>query len=959
MGRTHNSIPLQRSIGTKLLAGVLVAALAPLLLLAITSYREQRAVALEDAFDRLEGAASAQVTQLERLVESDREIAGLFTSTPSLRAVLAGSGDAEALEAGLDGAVDEIPRLLAMTVVDTDDRIVATTDPTGATKLLESGIGPDDGGEILGVVTTDRRGDPIALSSFPVVVDGVTIGAVVIETDATAIGDLATNYEGLSATGETNVAQIGIGGEPEFIAPLRFDGDGATPTALPAAPATDPVVAALAGAAGRLGDVVDYRGETVLAVTRSVDGPGWGVVVKIDRAEALAGTESFRDALAGAWALGSVMVLLLGYLFARWVSRPVHRLTAAAEAVAAGDLEIRAESDRADELGALAAAVNTMTDSLVNAAVEEASRTGELETLNRQLSESEARVRAIFESAAEGIVHCDERGTILEFNQAAEEIFQRPAHEALGLPIASVLGVVSNSDGGRTIFDPTAALFDQAGHPGGDAAEMVARRAQGAALPVEVSVSRVEMGDTVSYTALIRDISERAAYERRLAEMATQDGLTGLPNRELLTSKLEIALVACEERVAGVSVLFIDLDRFKLVNDAWGHAAGDSLLRLVSRRLHHVLRAGDTIARVGGDEFVVLAANIPDASTAIGLGERLLGSLQEPFELGGSTTYVTASIGIATTFSSDTTADDLISQADVAMYRAKQAGRSRLEVFDSHMRSRVQARHELDTELRKAIDAGELDVHYQPIMRLDDGGFSGVEALVRWTHSDMGVVSPGEFVPAAEESGLIVPMGRFVLDRVCRQLAEWQQRYPATDFQISVNLSAREVMQTDCVEVVHAALLRHAADPRGLTVEVTESVLVTDATTAIENLRRLRGLGVKIALDDFGTGYSSLTYLRDMPVDIVKIDREFIAELEYDRGESTVVALVLGLGESMGHAVVGEGIETQEQHDEFVRLGGRLAQGFLYARPQPAERVEALLWPAEVIDLETLDETRS
>jgi len=450
---------------------------------------------------------------------------------------------------------------------------------------------------------------------------------------------------------------------------------------------------------------------------------------------------------------------------------------------------------------------------------------------------------------------------------------------------------------------------------------LYARRSSGERVPIRVSVSRVDRDGEGSFHALVRDVSESVDFERRLWESAHYDGLTGLPNRDLFVAELDQALESRREGggdAAAPAVLFIDLDRFKVVNDPWGHAAGDELLKIVSSRLRNAIREGDLLARFGGDEFVVMARADGGAAELVALGRRIIRDLESPFRLGDNVTYVGASVGLALADRSGVSANDLVSHADVAMYAAKAAGRGRVAVFGNAMREKVQSRHRVQTELRHAVDSGELRVHYQPIVNLLSGEFEGAEALVRWEHPTRGLIGPAEFIPIAEETGLITKVGRVVLREVARQIADWRTRGGGTR-RIAVNLSAREIMDPTIVD-------------------------------------RLRCAGVLIALDDFGTGYSSLTYLRDMPVDIVKIDRRFVEELTSGNAESSIAAMVLGLGRTMGLNVIAEGVETSGQHEQLIAVGGTHAQGFLYARPAPAAEVANLLWPAEVtLDISAIE----
>jgi diguanylate cyclase (GGDEF)-like protein/PAS domain S-box-containing protein len=936
------SVPRRRSIRTKLTVAVLVAALSPLAIVALVSYNSQETIAVENAFERLEGIAAAQVGQLEGIVSADREIAEVLVTQTSIRHGLV-SADLTQVEIALKVAVAEIDRLQSVLVIDMASNAVAASDASAVERVEAVRSRSTMDGSFEGVVVEGAGGEPVVLSATPVVVDGERVGFVIIETSLDAIAALATNYAGLSETGETSVAQLGPDGGAEFIAPLRFKDGAVLNLVIPASAAEAPITLAMAGEESRFDGVPDYRQKDVLAVTRSVEGPGWGVVVKIDRAEALSGLASFRNALMGALFVGALLVIVLATLFARWITRPIERVTNAAVAVASGDLDRRAHIRSRDEIGALAHAVATMADTLVDSAETETKRSSELEFVNAQLATSDARVRSIVDNAAEGIIACDRHGIIQRANEAAGSIVGLHPDFLTGNCFGTYFGMAAQTE---DAFVPMREnILEWIYQQPQEVVGLYARHDDGRRVPIRLALSRVDQGGEVFYTALVRDVSESLEFERRLWESAHYDGLTGLPNRELFLAELDHALT---EREAGTStaVLFVDLDRFKAVNDAWGHAAGDQLLELVAVRLNNSLRDHDLLARFGGDEFVIMARGSGDLGELAELGRRIIRELESPFHLGEHTTYIGASVGLAMADSDDTSADDLVSQADVAMYGAKAGGRGRVLVFDAEMRERVQKHHVVHTELKRAIDEHQFEVHYQPIVALRSGEFVGAEALVRWNHPERGMIAPDEFIPVAEETGLVNSIGRIVLQSVARQIVGWSSRSGGSP-RIAVNMSAREVMDPTIVQSVLGILEDAGAPPTRLTIEVTESVLMTDAQTAIENLGRLRAAGIQIALDDFGTGYSSLTYLRDMPVDIVKIDRRFISELSESGPEASIAAMVLGLGRTMGLVVVAEGVETSAQHARLLEVGGTYAQGYLYARPGPPEQIADLLWPSD------------
>ncbi|HEX4776336.1 MAG TPA: PAS domain S-box protein, partial [Acidimicrobiia bacterium] len=441
---------------------------------------------------------------------------------------------------------------------------------------------------------------------------------------------------------------------------------------------------------------------------------------------------------------------------------------------------------------------------------------------------------------------------------------------------------------------------------------------------------------------------ERKEFESQLAHQAHHDPLTGLPNRVLFLEFLNVALARSRRRNTTVGVLFLDLDRFKYVNDSFGHDAGDELLTSLARRLRSVVRPGDTIARFGGDEFVVLCEDLAPGfarEQAVDVAERLIDAIQQPFSRQGESQFLSTSIGIALSTSGDDRAEALLRDADAAMYRAKERGKGRWELFDEAMRATAMRRVETENALHGAVERNEFRVFYQPVMSLRDGTCVGAEALVRWQHPERGLVSPAEFITLAEETGLIVPIGRWVLEEACRQTALWRATHDDGPFTVSVNLSARQLARAELVGEVAAALEESGVAPECISLEITESVLMEDVEASLGAIKALRALGVRLGIDDFGTGYSSLGYLKRLPVDTVKVDQSFVDGLGTDAEDSAIVAAVVNLGHTLSLNVVAEGVETEEQLAELVALGCDNAQGFLFAPALPPAEFEALLEP--------------
>ena len=437
-------------------------------------------------------------------------------------------------------------------------------------------------------------------------------------------------------------------------------------------------------------------------------------------------------------------------------------------------------------------------------------------------------------------------------------------------------------------------------------------------------------------------ITAHEAYEVELSNQALHDPLTGLPNRTLLEERLRHSLQQASRSKHSVAVMFLDLDRFKLINDALGHVAGDQVLVATAARLAGILRPGDTLARFGGDEFVIVGEDLADPSAAHRFAQRVVRVVEAPFEAAETLVRVTASVGVATG-SGATTAMDLLRNADTAMYLAKERGGPRFEMFDAQLGHQATARLQLENELRVALDRGELRLEYQPKVDLRTGETMGVEALLRWDHPALGSVAPATFIPIAEETGLIVPLGRFVLDEACRQSAAWRQE--GIDVIISVNVSARQLADAAFVEHVVSRLAETKTPPAGLCLELTESILMYDATRAALVLAQLHAIGLRLSIDDFGTGYSSLAYLYRFPVDELKIDGMFVQALTEHPDQRSLVSAMVAMGRALDLDIVAEGIETAEQASQLSALGCEMAQGYFFSRPKPPGSLGGFLKP--------------
>ena len=455
-----------------------------------------------------------------------------------------------------------------------------------------------------------------------------------------------------------------------------------------------------------------------------------------------------------------------------------------------------------------------------------------------------------------------------------------------------------------------------------------------------------ELAEMASQEAMLRaDLDARTQTEDRLRHSTLHDALTGLPNRTLFMERLSHAIARSKRRKEYLfAVLFLDLDRFKVVNDSLGHQVGDELLVAVAKRLQLCLRTEDTVARLGGDEFAVLLENIGDISDAGRIAERIQEELAAPVNLSGYEVFTSVSIGIVDSASAYGLPDYMLRSADMAMYRAKASGKARYEMFDRRMHAQALARLQTETDLRRALERHEFAVHYQPIVTLDTGRICGMEALVRWHHPERGIVGPGEFIPVAEETGLIVPIGRWVLEQACRQLAKWQRMHArAQPLSMCVNLSVRQIAQSDLVDFVAAAIANSGIAAASLKIEMTESVIVENPAAASGVLSDLKSLGVELYMDDFGTGYSSLSYLSQLPIDAIKIDRSFVSQMDVLDRHYQLVRTVLTLARTLKLRAVAEGVTTEAQLVALRSLGCEQAQGFYFSPPVMHEAAGALL----------------
>ncbi|WP_324780969.1 bifunctional diguanylate cyclase/phosphodiesterase [Thiobacillus sedimenti] len=905
---------------------------------------------------------------------------------------------------------------------------------------------------------------PAAFLTAPVLADGKVAGVLALQLDVSKLESVTADRTGLGRTGETALAQRDDD-TALYTGPLRHVRDAAYRYRIPLAAAGLPMQKALAGDHGR-GIVRDYAGIECVAAWRYLPALRWGMVVKIDSAEALAPAAHLRRITYVALAAFLLLSGLAAYVLGRGLSRPIRKLTHVADRIAAGDLSQRAPQESRDEVGRLARAFNHMTDALADA---HRTLEAQVEARSLELRKLTQLQNAILERAAALVVVLDREGRIRRFNRACEDLtgytfaevegrcawdvllppderdqvhheaflaFTRASHAqrssytnhwltrdgsrrliewsnstllddsgqmefmvSIGIDITAkhlaemalkesearlkeaqriaqigsweldiASGRLSWSDEVFRLFEVDPARFDatydtflNAVHP--DDRDLV-HRAYANSLetgtPYEITHRLLmpdgrikwvsEHGET-RYdaqgaarvcTGTVQDITAGKMAEAQISELAYHDALTGLNNRFSLQSQLEQALAMAHREQRALAVIFLDLDRFKAINDTLGHAMGDRLLQEVARRLRDSVRESDIVARLGGDEFVVALTEIDDVTTAARVAEKILHALAQTYRIDGEALHSTASIGLAFYPGDGEDGETLMKNADAAMYHAKSSGRNNIQFFTAEMNQLAMKRLTLDHDLRVAVETRQFALHYQPQVDSVSGRVVGFEALLRWNHPRAGHVPPAEFIPVAEETGLILPLGEWVLDEACRQLRAWHDAGIA-DIVLSVNLSAHQLRAFVLLTHISRALQKYGLKGSDLELEITESVAMHDPDVSVRQLKALRELGVRLSIDDFGTGYSSLSYLKLLPIHTLKLDKSFVHDIETDSNDVAICTATIALAHSLGLAVIAEGVETEAQRQLLAAHHCDCMQGYLFSKPLPPEEALAFI----------------
>ncbi|WP_339497374.1 phosphodiesterase DibA [Pseudomonas sp. EA_15y_Pfl1_P101] len=556
--------------------------------------------------------------------------------------------------------------------------------------------------------------------------------------------------------------------------------------------------------------------------------------------------------------------------------------------------------------------------------------------LQQPLKENRERLRqaaAVFDCTREGVLVTDAQGLIVHVNRAFMAITGYQGEDVMGQRPSLFKSGRHSSNFYQQMFQSLESTGEWSG-------EIWNRRKSGEIYPQwqTIRVIHDDQGHASHYVAVFSDISAIKDSEHELAHLAHHDPLTDLPNRLLFTDRAEQALASAQVHKRGCGLLLLDLDHFKIINDSLGHNVGDQLLKQVGERLQGLFGPGMTLARLGGDEFAVLAESCPQVVQAAALAQRILDAMKQPFIFDGHQLFISASVGISLFPSDALSAEQLLRNADSALFKAKSAGREGYALYTEELTALAQNRVEIANELRRALEQQELRVYYQPVHELHGSRLIGVEALVRWQHPERGLVPPGEFIPIAERTGLIADIDAWVMDQACRQMCQWLADGVPLSF-IAVNVSSRLFARRELYEQVAQVLHDTGLDPGFLELEVTESAVMDDPEVALEQLHRLRELGLRLAIDDFGTGYSSLLRLKRLPVQKLKIDQGFVAGLPWDEDDAAIVRVVIALAKSMGMQVQAEGIEQVEQARFLLEQECDLGQGYWFGRPMPAQEI--------------------
>ena len=680
------------------------------------------------------------------------------------------------------------------------------------------------------------------------------------------------------------------------------------------------------------GVAIDAQGVETLNSAKRVTSTGWLVFATLPTSTVFKPLDALQREIYKNAALASIIIAVLLWLFLHSQISPLGRSAKTIDAMTAGQEALRPlPLEGSKEIRLMLHSFNKLQHRIKE----------QQESLSSR--EEQLRVAAsVFEGTSEAIVICAADSRIISVNRAFCKMTGYAENELVG----QTPNLLKSGQHTRGFYQEMWVTLQNTGQWQG---EIWNRRKSGEIYPERMTISTLydEAGNVLRYIAIAADIAASKKAENEINSLAFYDPLTDLPNRRLLLDRLRQAISSTARSAKHGALLFIDLDNFKTLNDTLGHDTGDQLLRQVAQRLANCVRDGDTVARLGGDEFVVMLRDLSGdaliaASQAEVVSEKVLALCSQPYQLGGCAHHSTTSIGIALFANQTESIDELMKRADLAMYQAKASGRNSLRFYDPDMQAAIMLRVALEADLREAIQKDEFHLYYQTQVD-DDGRITGVEALLRWQHPERGLVSPLEFIPLAEDTGLILSVGHWVMESACSQLAAWAARPEMAHLTIAVNVSARQFHHREFVKQVLDVLENTGANPQRLKLELTESLLVRDVEDVIAKMTALRTTGVSFALDDFGTGYSSLSYLKRLPLDQLKIDQGFVKDILTNANDAAIAKMIVSLAEAMGLTVIAEGVETEAQRGFLALQGCRAYQGYLFSHPLPADRFEAFL----------------
>jgi diguanylate cyclase (GGDEF)-like protein/PAS domain S-box-containing protein len=925
-----------RSIKGKLLLFALCVSLIPIAVITSAYYLNARSTLKRETIDWLTAVAESRKAHVLEFLEAKKGRAIDFSSDGFIRDSLEKINRGEfprqdnvsALNRHL--SINKMPldyHIIAVAVVNMNGEVVASTN--------ETLIGRDvSDRSYYSEAASKRYGEPyvnqpyyspyldakaLCISAPLVSKSGVEpLGVIVNYYDLAALSEITTNRTGLGETGEVYI----VDGDGTMLTESRFIGG----APLRQRVYTEPVSKIAEGGAGMAGVYSDYRGVPVVGISTYLPEYGWTLLTEVDKSEAFTPIKTLGIVALVVGLVAAAAAAGVGIIFATSVSRPIRKLTDATRRFAGGDLGARTEVTRRDEIGDLAKSFNAMAQEL------------EVEITERERREVELRkLSLVVEQSPATIVITDKEGSIEYVNHKFTELTGYSPEEVIG-------GNPRILKSGKTPSEEYKRLWETITSGGIWRGELCNKKKNGELYWESVSISPIKDSKNIitHFIAIKEDITERKQAEERIRQLAYYDPLTGLPNRVLYNDRLSLALAHAQRTGETLAVLFLDLDRFKDINDTLGHSIGDQLLKAVAERLTDSLRKEDTATRQGGDEFTLLLPGMTQAEDAARVAQKILEAVRKPLTLGGHELNITTSIGVALYPADGEDGETLLKNVDTAMYHAKELGRNNYQFFTPALHVKTVEQLEMESSMHHALERKEFVVYYQPQVDIKTGRIVSSEALVRWQRPGQGLVNPSEFISMAERTGLIVPIGEWVLRAACAENKALQDT-GLPPLQVAVNLSARQFQQENLVEMVEQVLEETGLDARFLVLEVTESTAMHNVENTAYKMERLNAFGVHFVIDDLGTGYSSLSYLKTFPIHALKIDRSFVQDVASDSNDAAIVTAVISMAKGLGLKVVAEGVETVAQLEFLRSLGCDEAQGYLFSKPMPAEEFRKIL----------------